>query len=297
MKKVLVIGSINVDRTVFNNHNPLPGETVVAEHIKKGLGGKGANQAVAVSLCHVSTTFIFAIGKDDDACFMIDELNKYKINLHPIYVENVPSGTAFIMVDNSSGENIISVVPGANNKLEFNQEMEEEILRNDIILISQEIPIETIKQAIRFASLNQRTIILNPAPYKDIDIETLSLLDYVTPNEKEAKLLANCSDNYEKCAQKLLDIGIKNVLITLGSKGSYFLNNEEEGVIESIKVTAIDTTGAGDCFNGFLAGSLAKGLTLEKSLQMANKASGLSVTKVGASSSYIGVEEVEKYLL
>jgi ribokinase len=207
-----------------------------------------------------------------------------------------PSGIALINVS-ECGENSISVAPGSNNELlpEDIYAVEEQIKTADIILVQLEIPLNTVEAIVKVANRNNIPIILNPAPAQRIEQEILKSIDIITPNETEAAVLAEkCSNEIDvnELNMRLREMGLKTIIITLGSKGAFYSKDGKSKVIEASKVEAIDSTAAGDVFNGYLAVSLAMGHNLEAAIRMANKAASISVTRLGAQPSIPFLKEV-----
>jgi len=254
-------------------------------------GGKGANQAVAAARLGGRVTLIANVGNDlfgqqAIAHFRNEGINTQFVTIDPIQ----PSGVALINVD-KHGENSITVAPGANANLKVEKV---EIGLNDatassIILIQLEIPLATVEMAIRQSISKGHRVILNPAPAQKIKKEILKDLFLITPNESEAKLLTGIKVTSQRsaaqAAEKLNKMGVANIIITLGVKGAYLHTPEVRQIIPAPKVKAVDSTGAGDCFNGALAVALSKELSLVKAVTFAAKAASISVTRKGAQSS------------
>lgn len=285
---------------VTSSKMPLPGETVMGNDFDIIQGGKGANQAVAAARAGGEVTFIAKVGNDD---FGKSAINGYKtdnINTDFILVdEQKPTGVAVIIVDESSGQNSIVVAPGANSKLTIQdiEKVKNEIITSDILLVQLEIPLETVKFALNIAKENGIKTILNPAPAQLLNDEILEKIDIITPNETETETLTGIkvedNDSMKKAAELLLDKINDTVIITLGSKGAYFFTKTgEEGIVPAIKVNAVDTTAAGDVFNGYLAASLTTKNSLKDSILLANKAAAISVLGKGAQPSIPQIEEV-----
>lgn len=290
MNKIFVIGSSNTDMVVKTDQLPLPGETRLGGKFFMNAGGKGANQAVAAARLGGHTTLITKLGND---IFGKQALENFRNeNIHTGYVfmdENNPSGTALIMV-NDEGENCIVVAPGANASL-LPADIENAIDTQEaaIILMQLEIPMQTIKYAAKRAKSNQQKLIINPAPAQKLENELLSGLFLITPNETEAYLLTGIKTEDEITASKaatiFLDMGVQNVIITLGKQGAFFQNNKMKIKISPPTVKAVDTTAAGDIFNGALAVAIAEMMDWEQALQFAVQAASISVTRMGAQSS------------
>lgn len=289
-KKIIVIGSANTDMVVKSPKLPLPGETLMGGAFFMNAGGKGANQAVAAARLGGNVTLVSKVGNDIFGKQTIDSLQKENINTDFIFVDEIaPSGIALIMV-NAEGENCIVVAPGANaNLLPRDILTVKDIAEAAIILMQLEIPMETIALVAKNAKLNHQKVILNPAPAQKLGDELLDGLFLITPNEIEASLLIGISVEDEAtaslAARLFLNKGVQNVLITLGSKGAYFKNQDLSLMINAPVVRAMDATGAGDTFSGALTVALTENMDWESAIQFAVEAASISVTRLGAQSS------------
>lgn len=290
--KILVIGSINMDLVTQTNTVPKVGETVLGKSFFTVPGGKGANQAVAAAKLGADVTLLGCVGDDAFGKELKQHLKNQGIHTDAIKTSpNSTTGVASITL--SEGDNSIIVVPGANLNLtpKLIKEYEEIITKSDIILIQLEIPLETVIQAVDLANMHQVPVILNPAPIQDLPKELLVKASYLTPNEHEEKsLLLNSELTEEERSQVK-----RKCIVTQGSRG-VLLNQEGEELIKGYQVEAVDSTGAGDSFNGALAVALSEGNSLKESCRFANAVAALSVTKLGAQSGMPTLEEVEKFL-
>ncbi|MFA5326483.1 MAG: ribokinase [Prolixibacteraceae bacterium] len=290
MKKIIVIGSSNTDMVVKANKLPKPGETLLGGAFFMNAGGKGANQAVAVSRLGGHVTLVTKIGNDIFGKQTIEGLKKENINTDYIFVDDeAPSGIALIMVS-EEGENCIVVAPGANgNLLPSDIEKVKDISEAEIILMQLEIPMETILAVARKAKANNQKIIFNPAPAQKLDDELLNGLFLVTPNETEASFLTGIKVEDEATASQAADVllskGVQNVVITLGKQGAYFQNKTLKLTIPAPKVKTLDTTAAGDTFSGALTVAISEKMEWEKALVFAVTAASISVTRLGAQAS------------
>lgn len=288
--KIIVIGSANTDMVVKTDTLPLPGETKLGGTFFMNAGGKGANQAVAVARMGGNVTFVTKVGNDIFGKQTVDGLKKENINTRYVFIDDAaPSGTALIMV-NEEGENCIVVAPGANaNLLPMDIEMVKIINKTEIILMQLEIPMETIAAVVKNAKTNDQRVILNPAPAQELDDELLSGLFLITPNETEASLLTGITVKDEITASQAARVfqskGVQNVVITMGASGAYILSGAMSKMIPVKPVKAIDTTAAGDVFNGALAVAISEGKEIEDAVVFANKAASISVTRMGAQAS------------
>ncbi|PLR68584.1 ribokinase [Bacillus sp. UMB0893] len=283
--KIIVIGSINMDLVTTSTSFPMQGETIKGIDFKTIPGGKGANQAVAAARLGADVRLIGCVGSDDFGKELKSHLLKENIQVeHVNVVQKYPTGIASITVSNH--DNSIIVVPGANDCLtpEIINEKEEYIAECDLLLLQLEIPLSTVMKAAEIAKKHGVKILLNPAPVQLIPQALLEMADYLTPNEHERTYF-----NDDKSIQDKL-------IVTYGSKGVRFNENGNEKQIGAHKVKVVDTTGAGDTFNGALAVSLSKGDTLEQACLFGNAAAALSVMKFGAQSGMPFKEDVEKFL-
>ena len=298
MKKIIVIGSSNVDIVVRTSHLPAPGETILGGEFFMNQGGKGANQAVAIKRLGGNLIFMAKLGNDVLGRQSVGYFKKEGIDTRYIALdEDSASGVALISVDDHA-ENSIVVASGANMLLNEQDvdKMLEEMCEGDILLMQLEIPLQTVEYAARKAFGKGVKVVLNPAPARSLPKELFRHLYMVTPNRIEAEMLtgikiANDAD-VEKVAEEICAMGVKNVIITLGSKGCLI---REEGVsyrIDAFKVEPIDTTAAGDTFNGALCVGLSEGMDLKQAAVMASKASSIAVTRMGAQSSIPYREEL-----
>ena len=300
MKKVIVIGSSNTDMVVRSAHLPRPGETVLGGAFMMAGGGKGANQAVAVARMGHPVRFACALGKDIFGDEAVARYAEYGIDTSYIVRKDTPSGVALIMVD-SAAQNSISVALGANNELSLEDVMPalETIEEGDIVLLQLEIPIATAEACIGVAAAKGAKVILNPAPAAKVSEETLSKLYLITPNQTEAELLTGIAaddvNGAERAAEALHQLGVEKVVVTLGAEGALLYDDGKSEIIPAHKVDAVDTTAAGDVYNGALCAALAEGASLRDALRFATKASAISVSREGAQPSIPSREEVDNF--
>lgn len=282
MRKIVVVGSIAIDNTIFTQVLPSAGTTTIADSYFQNIGGKGANQACAAMFLGAEVTFIGAVGKDNNGEMVKSFLKENGLNTR-IKDSSKPTGVAFIMLEEATAENRILIIQGANNDV-----LEEDIDKNidlfkegDILLTQFEGPVPTIEYVIKLAKEKGMTVVLNPAPIKKVSDEIYRYVDYLVPNEHELEALSGSSDIL-KGANSLLIKGVKNIIVTLGEKGSMLVNKEGHHLVEPHKVKAIDTTAAGDSYLGALVAKLASDTPIIEAMEFASKCSSITVTKKGA---------------
>lgn len=295
--KIVVVGSINIDNTFKVDELPRLGETLITSCYNSSYGGKGANQAVAAARLGADVSMVGCVGNDIIGDKVIKNLQNEKINVDSIIkVNDAVSGNAFITIDNK-GDNTIIVYSGANEKLNCDIiESNEDTIKNaDLMMTQLEIPIESIEKAMKIAKENNVKVLLNPAPVKNLPDSIYKLIDVITPNETELIKLTGMT-NVKDGAKMLLEKGVKSVIVTLGDKGSYYLDCNGEIFNKSFHVDAKDTTAAGDSFNAAIAIKLISGEEIDKSLLYANAVGALTTTKLGAQESLPYKQEVEEFM-
>ncbi len=297
--KVTVVGSFNTDLVVHTPRMPVSGETILGGPYHTGPGGKGANQAVAAARLDADVTMVVKLGEDDLGDKAEANLRNEGINADFILrTDAIHTGVAFIIVD-ERGENMIVVAPGANTRLtpEDVEATREAIVTADILLVQLESPVETVERAIRIANEAGVRVLLNPAPGQPLDPRLLARVDVLTPNETEAEIITGHSvDDLQEAggaAHRLRDTGVEVVVITLGAQGALLVTEEDAEHIPGHSVDVVDTTGAGDAFNGALAVALAEGQPVTDAVAFANAAAALQVTKLGTAPAMPYREEVE----
>lgn len=301
MSKIIVIGSSNTDMVIKAPHLPKPGETVLGGTFFMNPGGKGANQAFAAAKLGGDVVFLSKLGKDIFAEESLVNFKKAGINTDLIlFDKRAPSGIALINVDNK-GQNSITVAPGANaalGKEDIDNNLKA-ILEADYILVQLEIPIETVEYIIEISKKHRKKLVLNPAPANSLKKETFNRLFAITPNETETEILTGVQINHqerlEHAGRIFLEWGVLHVIITLGAKGALYMSKEKTKYIEGYKVNALDTTAAGDIFNGALVSGMAGGMKMEEAIVYANKAAAISVTRMGAQASAPDSNEMNNF--
>jgi ribokinase len=292
MPHIVVIGSANIDLTTFTDQFPRPGETIFGRDFSLGFGGKSANQAVAARLCGADVTMIARVGDDMFGEATIQNFKSFGIDTSRVLITpGVSTGVAPIFVE-SSGQNRILVVKGANDRLtpEDVYAAKDVILSSDKVALGLEIPLLTSIKALRFAKEHGIQTIFNPAPAQVLDLKEAGFAGYVIPNETEAEILSGMPvrnlDEARICARKLLDSGLSRIIITLGANGALFGDRH----IAPFPVEPVDTTGAGDAFIGSLAVFLSSGYSEPEAISRANLYAALSTLSIGTQKSFVTAE-------
>ena len=283
---ILVIGSSNTDMTIRASRLPAPGETILGGEFKMGRGGKGANQAVAAKRLGGNVTFVCKVGNDVFGNESVQAYAAEGMDISRILRSEKPSGTALIMVDDS-GENCISVAPGANGDISVEDIRSiADLIRSAYYLILQlEIPVAAVVEAAHIAHEAGVFVILNPAPATKLPESIFADIDILTPNQTETAILTGISDDPDKAVARLAELGVGRIVMTRGSKGSAVYENGKCTLVDACKVNAIDATAAGDTFCGALCVGLSEGLDLVEAARFATRASALTVQKMGAQES------------
>jgi len=303
MNSISIFGVFVADLCFFGNKIPTRGETVLGNNHLVGPGGKGSNQAIAAARLKGNVKFITKVGKDNYAEMALSIYKEAGVNTESIIQDsNLSTGVAGIMID-EKGNNAINVFAGAaahlqNEDIDKNMEV---MKKSKIFLTQMETPDTTTMYALKKAKDNDCLTILNPAPARKINENNFQLLDFFTPNETEAEFYLNkkieTNEDIKNAAKEFLNRGVKNIIITLGEKGIFFANKDEKYFVDALKLKdeVVDTTGAGDAFNGAFAVALANELKYKDALIFANKVAGISTTRLGAASSMPFLTEVEGY--
>ncbi|BBI35752.1 ribokinase [Cohnella abietis] len=299
MGNVVVVGSINMDIINRVERHPEPGETIHCLDTSYSPGGKGANQAVSSSLAGSSVTMIGAVGNDAFGEVLIKALHNYGVNSSAISIEEGTSGLAFITVD-EAGENTIVLSHGANGKVHSDQLSINMLKGAYAVLLQNEIPASVNEAVMRMCREEGVLVYYNPAPAHQLNEYLYDLIDTIILNETEAALISGLQvtdvASAELSAAHFINKGIKNVIITLGSKGALFKSKDSREFVPAFSVKAVDTTAAGDTFIGAFAASQASGGSVKESLVFAAAASAITVTRVGAQQSIPRKEEIEQLL-
>jgi ribokinase len=299
--QIVVIGSVNTDMVVKSRRLPAPGETVTGGQFILAAGGKGANQAVAAARLGARVTLTAKVGRDMFGNQAVAQYQREGIATDGILRDpDHATGVALILVD-EKGENLISVASGANHALrpEEVEQAAPQIQGADVVMFQLEIPTSCVQRGVEIAARAGVPVILNPAPAAPLAATILSRVTYLTPNETEAEGLTGIAVRDEasarSAAEKLLAAGVRNVIITLGPKGALAANSEGMQIVPSVPVEALDTTAAGDAFNGGLACAVAAGKPFLEAVREANLVGAFSVTRLGAQPSLPTAEELRQF--
>lgn len=300
MSKILVVGSMNMDLVVKTDEIPKVGETLLGHELLQIPGGKGANQGVAIAKLGNDITFLGKVGKDSFGDELLASMKNSGVNIEHIEREDTSTGIAVINVD-KYGRNNIVVIPGANAMVD-----KEYLGRHlvtfeeaEIVVFQLEIPLETVKEGLKIAKETGKITILNPAPAMELDDEIISNIDILIPNEHELERMTNVEviddESILKASKLLLNKGIKQIIVTLGSKGVLYIDNKKNEFFNAYNVNVVDTTAAGDSFIGGFLTSYVEDRDIKKAINMGQKTAALAIQKVGAQSSLPNREEVENF--
>ena len=299
--KISILGSINLDSTYHVDKIPLPGETIHVNKKTFAAGGKGANQAVAAKRSGATVSFIGAVGNDAAGKYMLNELEKEKINLSNVQIKDTAqTGTATVLLD-ENGQNSILVYAGANGLIDSSQinKAEDTIANSDYIIAQFETPISAIISAFTIAKKHGVTTILNPAPATTIDNKLLKVTNIIVPNETESAAITGINvtdeESMQRTARYFREKGVKVNIITLGSRGVYYSSPTENRFISAYKVNAVDTTGAGDTFIGAMTSVLTTDLlNISAAIDYGQQASSITVQGIGAQPSIPTKEKIKQ---
>ena len=300
---VTVFGSFNVDLSSRTDRMPKPAETVIGHSFKMGAGGKGSNQAVAAHRAGADVRIITKVGSDMFSDVAFDLYNAEGMDASLVFVdEEAPTGTALIMVNEKSGQNQILAAAGACMNFSDSdvEKARSTIERSSIVLVQMEVNLDANWKVIDIAKKAGAKVVLNPAPAREIPDEIMAKVDIITPNEIEAGEISGIEiktyDDASRAAQVLIEKGVGEVVITLGEMGAYIKSGSRQEVIKRLDVDAVDTTGAGDAFNGGLVAALAEGKSIFDAAQFANVVGALSVTKQGAAQAAPFRKQIDEFI-
>lgn len=301
--KITVFGSFVVDLMARTPHLPVPGETVKGSYFKQGAGGKGFNQGIAAHKAGGDVAMITKLGRDSMANVALDAMDSVGMPKDYLFFnEDIATGIALIMVDESSSQNEIVIVPGACATITDADiaSVEDVIKASAYVLLQLEVNQDANEKVAKLAKANGARVIINTAPYQPVTDDFLRGAYLVTPNEVEAEELTGVHvtdlESADRAAKVFMDKGVQNVLITLGSQGVYINADGHSEIVPAYKVKAIDTTGAGDAFNGGLLTSLAEGKGLREAARFANALAAISVQRLGTTPAMPTREEIDAFL-
>ena len=300
---ILVVGSMNMDLVVKTDEIPNVGETVIGNELLQIPGGKGANQAVAISRLGNEVVFLGKVGNDSFGESLLDSMKNSGVNIEYIEKVNGSTGIAIINVDKNGNNNIV-VIPGANGSVDYEYLIKNISIfeRSKIAVFQLEIPFETVKEGLKIAKHFGNITILNPAPAMELDEDMIQNIDILIPNEHEleriSKVKIRDTESMLLAANSLISKGIKKVIVTLGSKGVLYIDEHSHKFYKAYNVDVVDTTAAGDSFIGGFTSYYGKDTNdIEKAIDMGQKAAALSIQKFGAQSSLPTLEDVENFKL
>lgn len=274
--KITVIGSLNMDLVVISDSHPQIGETVIGKDFKTTCGGKGGNQAVAAAKLGNDVQFIGRVGDDAFGDGILSTFYSFGIDMiERTPLENTPTGIACVTVSNN--DNSIIIIPGANAEVtpELVDIHKERILESDFVMTQLEIPMETVNHIAEICAANKIPLLVNPAPAQRLTDTILEACTYITPNEIELEQLSRFHPN-------LMEDYKDKLIVTCGKEGSFYFEGDEKQVVPGFETTPVDTTGAGDCFNGAFISSITNGRDLNESIRFANAAASVAISKFGA---------------
>lgn len=301
MGNIIVVGSINMDLVVKTDEIPKIGETLLGKELLQIPGGKGANQAAAMGKLGKNIIMLGKVGRDNFGEDLLESLKESGVDTAYIEKEDSSTGIAVINVDKEGNNNIV-VIPGANGLVDETYLMKNEKVfqEAEAVVFQLEIPLETVKEGLSLAKKFGKTTILNPAPAMDLDDETIRNIDILAPNEHElgrlAKMKVTDDESIIKASEILLKKGVQQIIVTLGSRGVFYINKERQEFFDAYKVKVVDTTGAGDSFIGGFVASYIENKDIDKAIDFGQRTAALAIQKLGAQSSLPTREEVENFL-
>ena len=299
-KNVLVIGSINVDYVIHTDRLPKLGETITGSEFAMNFGGKGANQAVAIAKSGCNVKMLGAVGKDLSGDLAIKNLESFGVDTSSVIKADAPTGAAVITVCGGDNHIILDVGANACVTTQLIEKQSSVFDWADILVMQYEIPTESVLFAVRLAKEKGKTVILNPAPVKEVDSKLYSYIDWIIPNEFEAQLITGIEQNTDSDAEeamaRLRDMGAGNAIITLGKRGCAYHNGDSISYAGIFDVKRVDTTSAGDSFIGGFCSALCEGKSIDDAVYYASAVSSITIGRAGASVSIPTVDEVKEFL-
>lgn len=300
MNKIVVVGSVNRDYTFLLDHLPKVGETILSQKSYDSMGGKGANQAVALAKLGANVTMVGAVGNDEPGKQAIESLTANGVSSNYILRKNVETGSAFIYVDKNANNTIV-VNQGANGAIDINdiERIKSAIAEADICLMQLEIDLEVVIHVAKICKEHGVKVVLNPAPAVKLPEELLPLIDFLIPNETELALLAECKVNRHTvvpAARELIGRGVNAIIVTVGEDGAYYIDDHQDFLIPAIKAHAIDTTAAGDSFIGAFLSALSRTDDVKEAMKFATMVASVTVSRPGAAESIPVLEEIEQLI-
>lgn len=301
MNSVVVLGSANADVVVGVERRPAAGETILGDDAQIFPGGKGANQAAAAARCGAPVRFLGAMGADSNAALLQESLRQAGVDTSHVATVERPTGMAFILLT-PDAQNSIVVSPGANSAIDVAaaDQVRSQWLAATVLVLNLEIPRATVEHAAREAAAAGVRVLLNAAPAQVLDPALLACCDPLVVNELEAQVVLNegtiPADEPHQVAEKLLALGARSVIVTLGTEGAVVAESSGTVHVPAYRVATVDTTGAGDAFVGATAAELARGVPLAQAVRFATAMSALAVQRMGAQSSYAPRAEVDEFI-
>lgn len=293
---IFVVGSINIDLVVYSDRFPEEGETLIGKNFFINQGGKGANQALSSRKAGGDVLFLGRVGKDYFGDFVRREMEKFSVDLNLKEMDEISTGVALINVDRE-GRNKIVIIPGANNFVGEKEVgiLKESFKKGDFLLIQGEIPVEANVKLAQVAKEKGGVVIFDPTPVDESLLRVIPYCNIVTPNEVEIRELTG-KDEIADGAERLIDYGARSVIVKMGERGGFYMDRRESFFFPPFNVNPVDTTGAGDVFNGSLAAGLSLGMNIRDAIKYASSASAISVTRKGAAISSPSREEIIQFL-
>ena len=300
MAKIVVVGSMNMDLVVKTDEIPRVGETILGKELLQIPGGKGANQAVSIAKLEKEITFLGKVGNDKFGEELLTSMSKAGVKIEHIEKGDTSTGIAIINVDKDGNNNIV-VIPGANGLVDksYLQRHIKVFEDAEIVVFQLEIPLETVREGLKISKDLGKITLLNPAPAMELDDEMIKNIDILIPNEHELERISKVKvvddESIMQASKVLLEKGINKIIVTLGSKGVYFIDQDSSEFFKAYKTNVVDTTAAGDSFIGGFTASYIEDKDIRRAIGKGQKTAALSIQKVGAQSSLPTKKEVEEF--